>query len=32
MQTLSLTERTPSYFVLYNNNNVDNVLEFNSVF
>jgi len=32
MQTLSLTERTLSYFVLHNNNNVDNVLKFNSIF
>ncbi len=32
MQTLSLTERILSYFVLYNNNNVNNVLEFDSVF
>ncbi len=32
MQTLSLTERTLNHFVLHNNNNVDNVLEFDSVF
>jgi len=32
MQTLSLTERTLSHLVLHNNNNVDNVLEFNSAF
>jgi len=32
MQTLSLTERTLSYFVLHNSNNADNVLEFDSVF